>query len=100
MKKRSVFKIIIELIKLIGSFIGVILLAVLMGTVGFILAMNITVFGALAILKFLNIDIALSYTLIFIIIISSGILRGLVRYCEQYFNHYICLLYTSPSPRD
>lgn len=89
MKKRSVFKIIIELIKLIGSFIGIILLAVLMGTIGFILAMNITVFGALVILKFLNIDIVLSYTLLFIIIIASGILRGLVRYCEQYFNHYI-----------
>ena len=89
MKKRSVFKIIIELIKLIGSFIGIILLAVLMGTIGFILAMNITVFGSLSVLKFLNIDIALSYLVIFIIIFSSGILRGLVRYCEQYFNHYI-----------
>ena len=89
MKKRSVFKIIIELIKLIGSFIGIILLAVLMGTIGFILAMNITVFGSLAVLKFLNIDITLSYLVIFIIIFSSGILRGLVRYCEQYFNHYI-----------
>lgn len=87
--KRSVFKIILELIKLIGSFIGIILLAVLMGTIGFILAMNITVFGALAIIKFLNINVALSYTTIFIVIIASGILRGLVRYCEQYFNHYI-----------
>ena len=67
MKKRSVFKIIIELIKLIGSFIGIILLAVLMGTIGFILAMNITVFGSLAVLKFLNIDITLSYLVIFII---------------------------------
>ena len=89
MKKRSVFKIIIELIKLIGSFVGVILLAVLMGTLGFILAMNITIFGSLAIIKFLKIDISLSYTVIFIIIITSGILRGLVRYIEQYFNHYI-----------
>lgn len=89
MKKRNVFKIIVELVKLIGAFIGVILLAVLMGTLGFILAMNITVFGAIAILKFLEIEITLSYTLIFVIIIGSGILRGLVRYVEQYFNHYI-----------
>ena len=89
MKKRNVFKIIIELIKLIGSFIGIILLAVLMGTIGFLLAMNISIFGALAIIKFLNVNISISYTFIFIVIIASGILRGLVRYCEQYFNHYI-----------
>ena len=88
-KKRSVFKIIIELIKLIGSFIWVILLAVLMGTIGFILAMNITIFASLAILKFLNVYISISYEIIFVIIISSGVLRGIVRYCEQYFNHYI-----------
>lgn len=89
MKKRNVFEIIFELIKLIGSFIGVILLAVLMGILGFILAMNITIFSALAIMKFLEIEIELSYTVIFIIIIGSGIFRGLVRYVEQYFNHYI-----------
>lgn len=89
MKKRSVIKIIIELIKLIGSFIGIILLASLMGTLGFILAMNITVFGALAILKLLQIEISLNYEIIFIIIIGSGVLRGIVRYFEQYFNHYI-----------
>lgn len=88
-KKRSVFKIIIELIKLIGSFIWVILLAVLMGTIGFILAMNITIFASLAILKFLNVNISISYEIIFVIILSSGVLRGIVRYCEQYFNHYI-----------
>ncbi len=89
MKKRSVIKIIFELLKLIGSFIGVILLAVLMGTVGFILAMNITVFAALAIMKAVGISISISFNILYVIIICSGILRGVVRYFEQYFNHYI-----------
>jgi ATP-binding cassette subfamily C protein len=89
MKKRSVFKIIIELLKLIGSFIGVIMLAVIMGTVGFILAMNITIFAALAVIKFMGTEIALSFTILFVVIAGSGILRGIVRYFEQYFNHYI-----------
>lgn len=89
MKKRTTFKIIVELLKLIGSFIGVILLAVIMGTVGFILAMNITIFAAIGIIKYMGIEIAISYKWLFIIIISSGILRGVVRYFEQYFNHFI-----------
>lgn len=59
MKKRNVIRLIYELIKLIGPFFGVIFLAALLGTIGYILAMNITVFGAIAILKFLNIPISL-----------------------------------------
>ena len=89
MKKRNVIRLIYELIKLIGPFFGVIFLAALLGTIGYILAMNITVFGAIAILKFLNIPISLDYVWIFLIIIASGLLRGVVRYFEQYFNHYI-----------
>lgn len=89
MKKRSVIRIIIELLKLIGSFIGVIILAVIMGTIGFILAMNITIFAALTIIKFMGIEIVINYTWLFVIMISSGILRGVVRYFEQYFNHFI-----------
>ncbi len=89
MKKRSVFKIIVELLKLIGSFIGIILLAAILGTIGFLFAMIITVFAGLAIIKFMGIDIQLSYTSIFIIIVVSGFLRGITRYFEQYFNHFI-----------
>lgn len=89
MKKRNTFKLIIELLKLIGSFIWVILLAVIMGSVGFILAMNITIFAAITIIKYMGIEITISYTWLFVIIIASGILRGIVRYFEQYFNHFI-----------
>ena len=87
MEKRNVFSIILKLIKLIGPFISVLLLAVLMGTVGFILAMNITIFASLAVVKFMGMSISLSYEIIFIIIIVSGILRGILRYFEQYSNH-------------
>lgn len=89
MKKRNVFKVIYELIKLVGNFIFVILFATLLGTIGFILAMNITVFGALAIVKFMGVEIALTYTTLFVIIGISGVLRGVTRYGEQYLNHYM-----------
>lgn len=89
MKKRNVITLIGELLKLIGPFLFIILLAVLMGTLGFIFAINITVFAALAIIKFMGISIGLSYQSISFIIVISGLLRGIIRYFEQYFNHYI-----------
>ena len=87
--KRGVIKLISKLITLIGPFISVILLAVVNGVIGYLLAINITLFAGIAILKFLGIAISLSYPLMFTIIILSGILRGIVRYFEQYSNHYI-----------
>lgn len=87
--KRGVIKLISKLITLIGPFISVILLAVVNGVIGYLLAINITLFAGIAILKFLGIAISLSYPLIFTIIILSGILSGIVRYFEQYSNHYI-----------
>lgn len=87
--KRGIIKLISKLITLIGPFISVILLAVVNGVIGYLLAINITLFAGIAILKFLGIAISLSYPLIFTIIILSGILRGIVRYFEQYSNHYI-----------
>ena len=89
MKKRNVFKVIYELIKFVGPFIYVILFATLLGTLGFILAMNITIFGALAIVKFIGVEVYCSYLTIFLIIGISGIFRGVIRYGEQYFNHFM-----------
>lgn len=87
--KRSILKLIGQLLKLIGPFLGVIFLAVVNGTIGFLLAMSITVFAALAVLKFMGVAVTMSYSMLFIIIIVSGLLRGLVRYLEQYSNHFI-----------
>lgn len=89
MKKRSVFTIIIDLLKLVGPFIYVILFATLLGTIGFILAMNITIFGAMFIIKFMGVDIQLSYLSLILIILISGVIRGVIRYGEQYFNHFM-----------
>ena len=87
--KRSFIKLINGLIALIGPFLFVLLIAVINGTIGYLLAINITLFASLAIVKFLGLSISLSYQVIFTVIIISGILRGLVRYFEQYSNHYI-----------
>ena len=87
--KRNVFKLIFKLLTLLGSFVWVLVLAVINGTFGFILSMNITVFASLAIMKFMGISIGINYFWLGFIIVVSGILRGIVRYFEQYSNHYI-----------
>lgn len=87
--KRSFNKLIYSLLKIIGPFIKVIILAVFTGTLGFILSMNITIFASLVIVKYLGITINISYQVLFTIIIVSGIVRGILRYFEQYSNHYI-----------
>lgn len=87
--KRNTLYVIYRLIALVGRFIFFILLASLSGVLGYLLAINVTLFAGLAILKYLGIAINISYQVLFSIIIVSGILRGVVRYFEQYGNHYM-----------
>lgn len=89
MKQNSMLKLIIRLCSLLGKYFSLVLVATFNGTLGFILAMNITIFAGLAIMKFVNLFDGLSYEWIFSIIIVSGVLRGILRYVEQYFNHFI-----------
>ncbi len=87
--RRSGIRIMASLIVLLGSLAWVMLLAVLNGALGFASAMGVTFFGALGIAKALGENVALSYTCIFALSIGCGVLRGLLRYLEQYSNHYI-----------
>lgn len=87
--KRNTFYVIYRLIALVGRFIWIILLASFSGVLGYLLAINVTLFAGLAILKYLGVAINISYQVLFSIIIISGILRGIVRYFEQYGNHYM-----------
>ena len=87
--RRSGAKIVASLILLLGSLAYIMALAVLNGSVGFLCAMGVTVFGAVGIAKALGETIALSYGMIVTLAIVCGVLRGLLRYLEQYSNHYI-----------
>ena len=87
--RRSGAKIMASLIALLGSLSYIMILAVINGSVGFVCAMGVTVFGAVGVAKALGEAIALSYGWIIGLTISCGVLRGLLRYFEQYSNHYI-----------
>lgn len=87
--RRSGAKIMASLITLLGSLAYIMVLAVINGSLGFVCAMGVTLFGAVGIAKALGETIALSYGWIIALAIGCGVLRGLLRYLEQYGNHYI-----------
>ena len=87
--RRSGAKIMASLILLLGSLSYIMILAVINGSVGFVCAMGVTVFGAVGVAKALGEAIALSYGWMIGLTIGCGVLRGLLRYFEQYSNHYI-----------
>ncbi|MGN0806303.1 MAG: ABC transporter transmembrane domain-containing protein, partial [Candidatus Coproplasma sp.] len=87
--RRSGAKIMASLIVLLGSLAYIMLLAVVNGSLGFVCAMGVTVFGAVGVAKALGEAIALSYGWIIGLAVGCGVLRGLLRYFEQYSNHYI-----------
>lgn len=87
--RRSGANIMASLILLLGSLAYIMILAVINGSIGFICAMGVTVFGAMGVAKALGEAIALSYGLIIGLAVGCGVLRGILRYFEQYSNHFI-----------
>ena len=87
--RRSGAKIMANLILLLGSLAYIMTLAVLNGSLGFICAMGVTLLGAVGVAKALGEAVALSYGVIIALAVGCGVLRGLLRYFEQYSNHYI-----------
>lgn len=87
--RRSGAKIMASLIVLLGSLSYIMVLAVINGSLGFLCAMGVTLFGAVGVAKALGETIALSYGWIIGLAVGCGVLRGGLRYLEQYSNHYI-----------
>ena len=87
--RRSGAAIMASLILLLGSLAYIMLLAVVNGSLGFICAMGVPLAGAVGIAKAMGESIPLSYGLLIALAVGCGVLRGGLRYLEQYGNHYI-----------
>ena len=87
--RRSGAVIMANLILLLGSLAYIMVLAVINGSLGFLCAMGVTLFGAVGIAKALGESITLSYGAIIAFAVACGVLRGILRFFEQYSNHYI-----------
>lgn len=81
--------IMARLVVLLGSLAYIMALAVVNGSVGYLCAWGVTLLGAIGIAKVLGEAVALSYGAIIFLAILCGVLRGVLRYFEQYSNHYI-----------
>ena len=78
-----------NLLLLLGSLAYIMVLAVINGSLGFLCAMGVTLFGAVGVARALGESIALSYGAIIALAVGCGVLRGILRFFEQYSNHYI-----------
>lgn len=88
---RSFSSIVARLILLVKPMIGWMILAILLGTLGNVVAMMIPTLGFVGIARVLNYDLFSGLTLstITILLVVLGVSRGIFRYGEQVSNHYI-----------
>ena len=87
--RRSGIRIMASLVVLLGSLFYVMILAVINGSIGFLAAMGVTVSGAVGVAKAMGEQIPLSWGAIMALAVGCGVVRGGLRYLEQYGNHYI-----------
>lgn len=88
-KKRSGFMVMAGLIGMIKPLLFHMLLAILMGCAGNLMAAFITVLGGYGLLTMLGVYAKMGIGTIFFLIILFAVLRGVLRYAEQASNHYI-----------
>lgn len=89
---RSGLTIMTKLLKFVTPFAGIMTLTIIMGVLGFLVAIGITVVGAVGILDILDLS-TISFLdhlkTIYICLAIFAIMRGVLRYLEQSSGHYI-----------
>jgi ATP-binding cassette subfamily C protein len=88
-KRLSGTKIMLRLITILKPLVPVMMITISFGVLGFLAAIAITTFGAVAISDILGINMGYSIETSIKIIIVCAILRGILRYIEQYSGHFI-----------
>ncbi len=89
MKKQSKLRVLLRMIKLVKPLTGFMILAVIMGTLGFLCAQFIPILGAFAVSYGLKFNIPFDISFVFAGLIVLALLRAFLRYTEQRTNHYI-----------
>ena len=87
--RQSGFKLMTRLIKVLKPLTPIMMITITFGVLGFLAATAITSFGMIATATALNIDMGFSIKTCITIIIACSILRGILRYIEQYSGHLL-----------
>jgi ATP-binding cassette subfamily C protein len=88
-RKRSKVVTLLRMLGLVKPLTGVMLLAVLSGTLAYLAVQFIPVLGGYAILEGLGLDIPLPIRTIWILLPVLALARAVLRFIEQRMNHYI-----------
>ena len=89
MKKQNKAQVLFRMLKLVKPLSGFMILAVTLGTLGFLTAEFIPILGGEAILIGLGIQTKLSWNMLLGLLLSFAVLRAIFRFSEQRTNHYI-----------
>ena len=92
-KRRSAVKIMGQLIGLVAPLLHIMLLAIVLGVLGYLCAIFLTILAGQVLLKGLGEPVTLfsdmSIKTLFIIMGTAAVMRGVLHYAEQYCNHFI-----------
>ena len=88
-KKRSGFQVMCGLIGMIRPLLGYMIIAIIMGCIGNLMATFITILGGYGFLNVVGLKEGGNLTLIFTLLAVFALLRGILRYAEQACNHFI-----------
>ena len=89
MKKQTKLTVLLRMVKLVRPLAGFMLLAIFMGTLGFLCAQFIPIMGSYAVLFGLGYSIPCSIGTLFGLLMAIALLRAVLKYAEQRTNHYI-----------
>ncbi|MCH1958545.1 ABC transporter ATP-binding protein/permease [Romboutsia hominis] len=79
----------LRLIKILKPLVPVMMITISFGVLGFLAAIAITTFGAVAMGDIIGLDMGYTFKNAVKVIIVCAVLRGILRYIEQYSGHYI-----------
>ena len=88
-KRRNGIQVMLGLIGLIKPMLGIMILAIIMGCIGNLMAISITILGCMGLMEVVGIYKGIALSTILILTVVLGIMRGPLRYAEQACNHYI-----------
>ena len=96
-KRRSGLQIMGRLIGLVKPLLPLMLAAIALGTAGYLCAISLTILAEQAILRGLTAAVPMAQPVlsnvpvktILTLMLTFAVLRGILHYLEQYFNHYI-----------
>ena len=89
MNKTSKIKVLLRMLVLVKPLSGFMVLAVCLGTFGFLTAQFIPILGGYAVLTGLGYDTGMKFGTIVLLLVLFALLRSIFRFSEQRTNHYI-----------